>query len=162
MKLKKFNDFKGYPTLDLNYSKPAYKTDPKEQKEFIKNNIDKLDDKHLIKKLYLEVSNILMANGKTHDKEISGYFISGFNNDTRLDMYYCGHTKKEMLGYKHVELTPYGTISDIKMNSSHFKVVIFKNKSDAEKIKKEISEIDNYSHIDFKVKKITLSTWYGV
>jgi hypothetical protein len=165
MIIKKFkifeeSKFKGFDVIDLKYDAPSYKTKPEEQKEFIVKNISKLENKDKIFKLYLDVMNSLASDGKIHDKKISGYIITAFNNHTKTNNVYYGHFEKERLGYIHVELTPFSDKNDIIWNKTFQKAVVFKKEKDANKIKNTIKKEKQYYNYIFKVEKITLNTGY--
>lgn len=159
-KLFENKKFKGYEVIDLKYDAPSYKTKPEEQKKFIKNNVEKLQDKAKIYKVYLNLMNALASDNQKMDKKIEGYVITVYNEHTNINSVYCGHFDDKMLGYIHINLTTYGKFDDIKYNKTFGKAVVFKHKKDAEKVKNEIKDIPEYYYMKFKIRKITLSQGY--
>jgi hypothetical protein len=162
MKLQRFKNiyerkYNGYEVLDIELDKPARLDNIKDQKKFIKNNIDKLDNENSVDKLYLDMLNCLGVEHKKVDEKIDGYIIIGRNNHTNVDMFYRGHTDKKALGYIHIDLYPFGKIEDIIYNKVPGKPFVFKHKDDAKEVKNILSQVEEYYFVDFKVKKITLS-----
>lgn len=175
MNIKKFKDinenkltkepiyYDGYEILDLEYDKPSFKFEKKDKITFIKNNIEKLNDKNLVDLLYKKLLNFLYTENKLSNKSIIGYVIVG-KKDDGTKVVYCGDFDKNYLGYKHINFTTYNSLGDIIYFRTSQKPIIFKKKSDTLKKLNSIKDEQLYSkiwNIKLSIKKVELSKTFS-